>query len=256
MASVSFTPQFIEYCKQYYKLSPLRCEYNEAAAQKILEAIDTRCTQFELEYIQAFYQTEKNKLDEHNKKLLVFNAVLTEKETQDRDLYQAFFKNLEEKIANRLNQLAKNPNSSSAPKHSSYQVAPLSGQSYYDAQIYLLGHDAMTLNSSAMFFLLFSALKFMALSPYLEQLAEYHQSDYDKRFDPNNLTDEQIKQNLDKNSTRDEIIQAGFLPEPSLPHGFDIEFQSFQQKMWGMAKEQMNAQQPSNLLGNRLAKSK
>lgn len=249
-SSLLFTPQFREYCDRYYeKLKPFTASgvmrpFSQKNAKEMLADIN-QCTEHQLAYIQDFLNRAKADFELHVAKMSHISA----KQQKDIDDYRQFFADLEKKAVHASKEKEGKPSQqNSAP--SSYKPSPATGQSFYESIMHILGYDATTVGASAMFYLAFAALRFMLMTPYIEQLAEYNAADPSKRFDPNNLTDQQILANLDKDSTRQQIIQAGFLPPPNLAHAFDVEFNNFMQKIGALSKQQMEDR--PNQLGRRL----
>lgn len=246
---MTFTPQFIEFCKKEFgMLKPVKSglirPFSQTDAQKMLKDI-SNCTSQQLEYIQEKAQKYKNKFNEHVAQL----AHISKAKQDEINTYKQFFADLEKKLEQASRDTKNNSNTSQLGSNSSYKPSAPSGQSFYDSIMHILGYDATTVGASAMFFLVFSALRFMVGTPYWAQLAEYNAADAAKRFDPKNLTDEQIKMNLDKNSTRNQVIEAGFLPPPNLAHAFDVEFKTFMQKLGTISKQEEDR---PNQLGRKL----
>ncbi len=246
---MTFTPDFIDFCNRHYgKLNPLTPtgamrDFSQKDTQKILQDLNT-CTSYQLEYIQDFAKTAKHNFDAHVAKLRNISAA----KQNEINAYKQFFADLEAKLEKVSKDAGNNTNKADS-RHSSYKPSALSGQSFYDSIMHILGYDATTVGASAIFFLFFSGLRFVAFSPYFEQLAEYNAVPAARRFNPGNLTTEQIKMNLDEKSTREQIIQAGFLPPPSLAHAFDVEFKTFMQKMGSVSKQE---EERPNQLGRKL----
>lgn len=234
---MTFTPQFREFCNRYYeKLNPFTVNgamrpFSQKYAKEMLSDIN-QCTEHQLAYIQDFLGKAKADFELHVTKMGHISA----KKQKDIDDYRQFFADLEKKAVHASKEGKQSPQNN-AP--SSYKPSQAAGQSFYESIMHILGYDATTVGASAMFYLAFAALRFMMMTPYIEQLAEYNSADASKRFDPNNLTDAQILANLDKDSTRQQIIQAGFLPRPNLAHAFDVEFNNFMQKIGAISKQQM-----------------
>jgi hypothetical protein len=235
---MSFTPQFIDFCRRNYdKLNPLTSTgeirpFPKADAVQMLKDLES-CNQFQLQYIHEFANKSKIEFVKHVQGLRFISAA----KQAEIDAYNQFFADLEKKVEAVSKHSANNPRNTNNT-NSSYAVKPLSGQSIYDSMMHILGYDATTVGASAMFFMAFSALRFLVGTPYWEQLAEYNEASPEKRFDPKNLTDKQIEMNLNEDSTIDQILQAGFLPVPNLAHAFDVEFKSYMQKMGNLTKQQ------------------
>lgn len=234
---MTFTPQFREFCDRYYeKLKPFTASgvmrpFSQKNAKEVLSEV-SQCTEHQLAYMQDFLGKAKTNFEMHVAKMSHISA----KNQKDIDDYRQFFADLEKKVAG-ASKAGKQSSQNNMP--SSYRPSPVSGQSFYESIMHILGYDATTVGASAMFYLAFAALRFIMLTPYIEQLAEYNAADAAKRFDPKNLTDQQILANLNQDSTREQIIQAGFLPPPNLAHAFDVEFNNFMHKIGAISKQQM-----------------
>lgn len=237
MPHPQYTPQFEQYCKRYFTkyipfgLDNSLADFTPANVDKLLEDLE-RCDQLQLQYIKGF--TKKAKAEFETAKANCRN--LTE---EQKLAYSKFFADLEEKIKKCTKVASKK--ASAAPNqgqqsHSSYKPSAQSGQSFYDSMMHILGYDATTVGASAIFFLAFSALRFIVGSPYWEQVAEYHYNP-SRQFKPDALTEEQEALNLHKNSTREEILQAGFLPPPDRASAYSIELENFMSKIGKIAKD-------------------
>lgn len=234
---MDFTPQFREFCDRYYeKLKPFTANavmrpFSQKNAKEMLNEVNN-ATEHQLAYMQDFLNKAKADFEMHVAKMGHISA----KKQKDIDDYRQFFADLEKKVVNTSKQGKQSPQNNTP---SSYKSSQAAGQSFYESIMHILGYDATTVGASAMFYLAFAALRFMMLTPYIEQLAEYNSADANKRFDLNNLTDQQILANLNQDSTREQIIQAGFLPPPNLAHAFDVEFGNFMHKIGAISKQQM-----------------
>lgn len=239
MAYPQYTPQFEQYCKEHFaKFIPFGlandpADYNSANREKLLEDLEN-CNQLQLQFIKGFTKTAKANFNR-----VYENAVLDENEVKQKAAFSKFFTDLEEKIKKCTKVASKK--ASAAPNqgqqsHSSYKPSAQSGQSFYDSMMHILGYDATTVGASAIFFLAFSALRFIVGSPYWEQVAEYHYNP-SRQFKPDALTEEQEALNLHKNSTREEILQAGFLPPPDRASAYSIELENFMSKIGKIAKD-------------------
>lgn len=244
MAHPNYTPQFEQYCKNYFTkcipfgLATNPADFNPANTEKLFEDLDS-CTQLQLQFIKDFAKTAKANFNR-----MYANAVLNNEEAEQKAVFTKFFKDLDEKLKDCSKTMNKKGSSAGSQGQgqespSSFKPSAQTGQSFYDSMMHILGYDATTVGASAIFFLAFSALRFLAGSPYWEQMAEYHYNPA-KQFKPNALTEDQIALNLHKDSTRDEIMQAGFLPPPDLASAFNVEFQTFMNKMGKMTKMQDN----------------
>lgn len=137
-------------------------------------------------------------------------------------------------------------------KNSSYKPKASTGQTYYDSTMHLLGYDATIVGSSAVFFLLFQALRFMLGSCYWEQVAEYNAAPVEARFDRNHITDAQRAQSLSEHSTPEEVLEKGFLPMPTLAQACALELQNLSAKMGGSSHDLVKDEGATDLLERNL----
>lgn len=237
-----YTPEFIKFgmtCKQ--KLGHLATTndlqpISKADAKSLLEDFN-KCTIEQSHVVMSFARNAKIALD---KKIADLKSVTT-KQQKAINSYNNFFLELEKMISKKSREQA----SEQAQENTktAYKPAAPAGQSFYDSIMHVIGYDATTVGASAMFFLAFSALRFMLGTPYWEQAAEYTAAEPSRKFDAEKITEEQAELLLHKDSSREEILQAGFIPKPNLANALEVEFKTFAQKMGAISKQATESKQ-------------
>jgi hypothetical protein len=242
MPHPSYTPQFENYCKDHFaKFMPFGLDssntnaYTEENARNLLKSLE-KCTALQLQCISEFAESAKAE---------------SQRTARNNAEYNEFFKNLDKKLKQCRKNSAAHAENAHNSSHSSYKPSAPAGQSIYEAMMHTLGYDAITVGASAMFFLAFSGLRFLVGSPIWEQMAEYA-ANPEKQFNPENIRLDQIAKNLNRDSTREEILQAGFLPPPNFASAYDVEFKTFMQKV-GHINKQQNESDNLNQLGAKAA---
>lgn len=231
-----YTPEFVKFClnckQKFANLTSTddMKALTQEEAKELLEQLN-KCTAEQLHVVMSFARNAKMGLD---KKIADLQNVTT-KQKEAIDSYNNFFLELE-KMMNKKSKEHASGNPLENP-NTAYKSSAPSGQSFYDSIMHVIGYDATTVGASAMFFLAFSALKFMLGTSYWEQAAEYTAADPARRFDAEKVTKEQISLLLHKDSSREEIMQAGFIPKPNLAHALEVEFKTFSHKMGAIAKQ-------------------
>ncbi len=231
-----YTTEFVKFgiaCRQ--KLSNLTStdemqELSKKDADDLLEEFK-KCTSEQLDVVMGFARNAKVALDEKIANL----KNVSDEQQRAIDSYNAFFLDLEKIMSKKSRK--KNLENMQENSNSAYKPAAPAGQSFYESIMHVIGYDATTVGASAMFFLAFSALKFMLGTSYWEQAAEYTATEPSRRFDPVAITEEQANALLHKDSTPEDIMQAGFVPKPNLGRALEVEFKTFSEKMGAIAKQ-------------------
>lgn len=100
------------------------------------------------------------------------------------------------------------------------------------------GYDPISCGVAALLTDALYLTRFILGSRYWEMVIQYNQAknSSDERvratvFDPKNITEAQRKAGLKKNSSFDEIASMGYLPPPTYPKSFDLDFNDFMKIM-------------------------
>lgn len=248
---MTFTPKFIAFCSKYSKLNPLASNgdirpFLQSDADTLLkDLVDENLTIDQLNVVHRFATKVKADLEEYSK---IQN--LSAAKQKEIVAYNQFLETLEKKLKQMAEQQNNQTtgNSAQTKPNTSYKPAAATGQSLYDSVINSFGYDPTVVGASAMFYLAFSALRFLLATPYWEQAAEYTDADPSKRFDPEKITTEQTEKLLHAKSTPEEVLQAGFIPKPDLAHALEVEFKNVARKMGGDNMSQKQGGEIPNLL--------
>lgn len=250
---MTFTPKFMAFCSKHYdKLNPLSktgdirpfCQKDADTLLQELAACTPTADQ--LNVIHRFATKVKTDLEKHVSNLQNVSAA----QQKEIDAYNQFFVQLEKtlkQMAEQNNQSAGNTQAQTRPNTSYKQAAP-TGSSFYDSVINSFGYDPTVVGASAMFYMLFSAIRLIVATPYWEQAAEYTEAEPAKRFDAKNITKEQAEKFLHADSTPEEVLQAGFIPKPDLAHALEVEFKNVARRMGGEGMSQKQSGGISDLL--------